>query len=346
MPEDHKAERNLDKFVQYKAKVKTYHPELRTFFYELYTNEFSAQVSINTALSYIRAIDSMMDYFMGQSILSGPKANLSATDLALLEYPDILEAIGELSIDKKRSSTNQMISAIKSLFHYLFSMKFIPIDIGALVKSKKVETNDTVDAFSDEEVKLMLKFVRHGYVEVNGITKEFPTKRGKTMWKKSRLRDYAIFKIFLSMGLRLEELTILNLDDVLNDTDTVQVRGKGRKTRQLYFSPSVKAAIIDYVQNERPRVLEEALFLTHYKEIPERLKYRTIQDLVVKYTTLALGKPKNPHRLRATCATMITNRTEDIQVVSDYLGHEDINTTRRYSKVNIERRKQIAMLLD
>lgn len=138
----------------------------------------------------------------------------------------------------------------------------------------------------------------------------------------------------------------INLDDVLNETDTVHVRGKGGKTRQLYLSPSTKEAIVDYVQNERPRVLEDALFLTHYKENPERLKYRSIQDLVVKYTTLALGKPKHPHRLRATCATLITTRTEDIQVAADYLGHEDINTTRRYSKVNDERRKQISRLLD
>ena len=84
----------------------------------------------------------------------------------------------------------------------------------------------------------------------------------------------------------------------------------------------------------------------HYRENPERLKYRTIQDLVVKYTTLALGKPKYPHWLRATYATLITTRTEDIQAAADYLGHEDINTTKRHSKVNDERRKQISQLLD
>lgn len=87
-------------------------PHVRTFFYDLYANEYSNQVSINTALSYIRCIDNLMDYLIGQGILTGPKESVSASDFGTVDYPDLLEAIGELSFDKKRS-LNQKSSRLQ-----------------------------------------------------------------------------------------------------------------------------------------------------------------------------------------------------------------------------------------
>ena len=153
--------------------------------------------------------------------------------------------------------------------------------------------------------------------------------------KPSGIRDFAILLLFSYTGMRLSELTSLNLDSInLNDT-FVRVMGKGSKERIIpLLQPGIEA-IIEYL-DIRPHNDERALFLSKRKT---RISNRAIGHLVDKYRALA-GIPRNkfsPHKLRHTFATLLHSKDVDILDIQALLGHSSIATTQIYTHTNPKR---------
>ena len=73
---------------------------------------------------------------------------------------------------------------------------------------------------------------------------------------------------------------------------------------------------------------------------------QAVRDLVAKYTKGITDKHITPHKLRSTCATNIYEKTGDIYLVADVLGHSNLANTRRYTAVSNEKRKQAAKAMD
>lgn len=145
-----------------------------------------------------------------------------------------------------------------------------------------------------------------------------------------RKRDFAIILLFLTTGIRLSELSNL---DVLNIKDLkFNVIGKGNKERTLFMTEACKYAIDEYL-SIRPKTEETALFLSTRKT---RISNRAIQHLVDKYILKSGFDPTiySTHKLRHTAATLMYREGVDIRTLQKILGHSSVSTTEIYTHLD------------
>lgn len=155
------------------------------------------------------------------------------------------------------------------------------------------------------------------------------------------VRDKAILELLFSTGLRVSELTGLNIENINLKSGEFAVRGKGGKIRLVFLSDSAKKAIIDYLKR-RNDVLP-ALFVSFGKNKDfQRLTPRSVQRIVKKHAAAAgIVKKITPHTLRHTFATDLLRNGADIKSVQAMLGHSSITTTQVYTHVTDRHLKEI-----
>jgi integrase/recombinase XerC len=155
-------------------------------------------------------------------------------------------------------------------------------------------------------------------------------------------RDRFILELLYGCGLRVHELAGLDREALKLDPGTLSVMGKGRKERQVPVGRLCQAAHDDYLA-WRPRLCHpktsaqdpRALLLSRSGR---RLGIRQIQKLVRRYGALGAGRADlHPHALRHTCATHMLEGGADIRVIQEFLGHQSLSTTQRYTNLSIER---------
>lgn len=156
------------------------------------------------------------------------------------------------------------------------------------------------------------------------------------------LRDRAILELLYSAGLRVSELTGLNLSDLDLDDGIATIRGKGKKER-LAFLGSVALKALKTWLGAREGVLAErqkrteAVFLN---KNGTRLTSRSVGRLLEKYLAQAGLDPRtSPHTLRHSFATHLLDRGADIRSVQELLGHSSLATTQIYTHVTTQRLK-------
>lgn len=148
-------------------------------------------------------------------------------------------------------------------------------------------------------------------------------------------RDYCILTLFLNCGLRLSELTSLNLNS-FKGTDKLIVTGKGNKQRIVYLNNACINAINEYKKVRPVDGVKDknALFLSRQNN---RISPKTVQAMVNKYLKkIGLdGAGYSVHKLRHTAATlMYQHGNVDIRVLQDILGHENLGTTEIYTHLS------------
>lgn len=149
-------------------------------------------------------------------------------------------------------------------------------------------------------------------------------------------RDAAILELFYSSGLRLAELTALNVRDIDPYNETVRVLGKGAKERVVPVGEPALEAIQHYRQ--RAGVQTGPLFIN---KLRKRLSPTSIWSLVKKYLREAeIPIPASPHKLRHSFATHMLDAGADLRSVQTLLGHASLSTTQIYTHVTTERLKR------
>jgi site-specific recombinase XerD len=145
-------------------------------------------------------------------------------------------------------------------------------------------------------------------------------------------RDQAILLVLLNTGLRVNELSELNLSDVemSERKGKVVVRsGKGQKYREVPLNGEARRSLNEYL-DDRGEDNEPALFVS---QRGSRLGTRGIQDVVSKYGRLAELDDLTPHTLRHTfCTNLLRSGKVDIVTVAQIAGHSDISTTSIYTQ--------------
>ncbi|HEM47151.1 MAG TPA: recombinase XerD, partial [Alphaproteobacteria bacterium] len=150
------------------------------------------------------------------------------------------------------------------------------------------------------------------------------------------IRDRAILELLYGTGMRRAELVHLATDDVDFEARTLLVReGKGRKDRLLPLGKKAKEALLEYLERSRPRLLRGedpgALFLASGGR-PLTMNYLTDR---VKLLGERVGMRVRPHTLRHSCATHLLRGRADIRHIQRLLGHKSLQTTERYTKVEV-----------
>ncbi len=168
-----------------------------------------------------------------------------------------------------------------------------------------------------------------------------PRSKAREVGEAEQLRDAVMLELLYGSGLRVSELTNLNLDQLSLEAQEVRVRGKGRKERLVPVGSRALAALRPYLA-VRDRLCHpktgaidpKALLLTRRGT---RLGTRRVQTLVKAYGAAAAGRPDlHPHALRHSCATHMLDGGADLRAIQDLLGHSSLSTTQRYTHLSLQ----------
>jgi len=147
----------------------------------------------------------------------------------------------------------------------------------------------------------------------------------------SALRDRAMIEVLLGTGIRLGELTALDMDDIDLDAKHLRVRAKGNVPQIKFIKTDLRTLLRRYLAERRRhgRPEMEALFLSNRDG---RLCQRQIANRLAHWLRKAgIEKELTPHGLRHTFATHLYGATNDLLVVQRALGHRDVSTTQIYT---------------
>ncbi|RSX55736.1 site-specific tyrosine recombinase XerC [Bifidobacterium dolichotidis] len=157
----------------------------------------------------------------------------------------------------------------------------------------------------------------------------------------STIRDCAILELLYATGIRVAELTGLNIADVNMTNRTIRVTGKGNKQRVVPYGVPAQRALDTWLNVGRPRFAsdqsEQALFLGVRGS---RINQRIVRAVVHREAARAGVPDISPHALRHSAATHLLDGGADLREVQELLGHSSLGTTQRYTHVSIGQLKQ------
>jgi len=159
---------------------------------------------------------------------------------------------------------------------------------------------------------------------------------------RSPLRDRALLELLYSSGLRVSELTGLDVEDLDLSEGSVRVRGKGRKERIVPVGRKAIEAVRAYLAKERcgGGAGERALFLN--VRDGGRLTSRSVHRLLgARALRQGWRKRISPHALRHSFATHLLGSGADLRAIQEMLGHQSLSTTQRYTRLDTEQLTRI-----
>jgi len=212
----------------------------------------------------------------------------------------------------ERSSINRKLSVLRSFFNYVSSNSdFDELTISMISKSKMEKKLPSI--ISSEQTQRLLSSI-----DVTNI---------------SGVRDRALIETLYTTGMRVSEISSLNIDDII-DKNKIKLLGKGSKLRVVFMSDAARDWIDQYVKlcsKKFKNSQNNALFLNRFGT---RLSVRSIQNLVKKYGYKSgIGISLHPHLLRHTFATHMLSNGADLRTVQTLLGHSKVSTTQIYTQV-------------
>jgi len=230
-----------------------------------------------------------------------------------------------------KTTRNARLAAIRSLFEFIARQEpVLLVHCGRIraIPLKRAE-HKTIDYLDEKQMQVLLDTV-----DVNSRT---------------GMRDRALLMLLYNTGARVSEIVALQLDDLrLDDSAQIRLLGKGRKQRSCPLWPETVTALKSYL-------LQRAAKDPGTQQVFLNANGAPITRFGIRYITRKYGaqaqvtqphvtaKRVNPHTIRHTSAMHLLRAGNDINMVSYWLGHADINTTHIYVEIDMEmKRKMIA----
>lgn len=195
-----------------------------------------------------------------------------------------------------------------------------------------------------------IPFKRHREVPISYLTKDGMKLFLSTIDTSSKFgkRDYLIMSFFLTMGLRVSEITGIIANDVfLTKPFKVLIHGKGNKTRYVPLTETLAPAVREHMalhKLDRPENLSKSLFLNHMGMPFAR---QGIDYIVKKYANKArilnpilIPEDLSSHKLRHSLAMSLLEDGVPLIYIRDVLGHASVQTTEIYAKASSMKKKQ------
>jgi site-specific recombinase XerD len=147
-------------------------------------------------------------------------------------------------------------------------------------------------------------------------------------------RDWAMFRLMLRCGLRVEEVVNLSLGDIdIKQRRIMVVDGKGGKDRVVYISDDAADGLMAYLKQRSHRRVKKVFLVEKGDYKGQPISVRGIQKRMEYYAKKS-GLKLSCHHLRHTMATQLLNADAQAESIQDLLGHNWISTTERYCKVS------------
>jgi len=250
--------------------------------------------------------------------LSGPDPRKRAPGLEHIDMLDVRGFVAHLSREGlSKASIARKLSAVRSFMRHAFREGRIGSNPAELVAAPRVQRGLPRNLTVDE----MFNLLEH----IHGDD-------------LASLRDLAMLELLYASGLRVGELTSLNLDDFAPADRIVRVLGKGNKERLLPFGSKAARALHRWFERSpklRTRSGEaEAAFLNLRGG---RLTDRSVRRVLLRrLREAAIRGRMSPHAIRHSFATHLLGAGADLRAIQELLGHSSLSTTQRYTQVNTD----------
>lgn len=160
------------------------------------------------------------------------------------------------------------------------------------------------------------------------------------------LRDYAIARCLLDLGLRGHEVTYLTLESVNWRSATLTISStKSKRVQQLPLPVATGEAIAQYLRRGRPQTVNRALFVRHRAPFDKPLSVPAIRNSMNRAFVRCGLRDRfcNTHVLRRTTATRLQRSGASVKEIADLLRHHSLDTASAYARVDLERLRAVAL---
>ncbi len=269
-------------------------------------------LSANTLESYRRDLGKLSAFLASQG-MSLPVASRET----LLEYLAV-----EMKAGRSSRSIARYLSAFRQYYRWAVRERLLTEDPTALIESPRLGRS-LPKALSEAEVEALLA--------------------APPLDQPLGLRDRAMLELMYATGLRVSELTGLQLVNLSLNQGLVRVLGKGNKERLVPLGEEAERWLTRYLAEARPvllkgRVADEVFVTARGGGMTRQSFWHRIK----RHAQVAgIGKPISPHGLRHSFATHLLNHGADLRVVQLLLGHSDLSTTQIYTHVAREGLKRL-----
>ena len=281
---------------------------------------YERNVSAHTLRNYASDLQQFVDHIAPADPKSGARR---FPELKNVDHLTIREWLAELhSAQKKKASIARKLAALRTFFQFLVREGLLESNPAKLVSTPRQEKKLPKHLSVEEAIR---------FIE----TPDTNTDLGK--------RDRAMLELMYATGIRVAELTTLNLADIDFRNQLIRVTGKRRKQRIVPFGDPAANAIRDYLKVRDKFLLsspisdrdDEALFLNYQGT---RITTRSVGRMVEKYIKICAGVHRiSPHALRHSFATHLLDSGADLRDIQELLGHARLSTTQVYTHVSMEK---------
>lgn len=259
--------------------------------------------SRNTVVAYLRDVRQFSDYLAVRS-----KGLREASGETIQEYMTWM-----LNRGRSAASVTRSLASIKSFYNYMVSSGALRSSPAKGLVSAKAERKYP-EILTNREVELFLEQPR--CVDAKGF------------------RDHAMLELLYATGIRVSELTALDLEDINFAAGFIRCTSKGRERMIPLYHTAVKA-LQDYVWKIRPQlVANEEEFALFVNMSGERMSRQGFWKIIKYYQEKAgIEKDITPHTLRHSFAAHLLENGADLRSIQEMLGHADISSTQIYTHV-------------
>jgi integrase/recombinase XerC len=287
----------------------------------------------NSSPNTIRSYENDLGQFL--AFLTPPGVAMpSPEQVTHLMIREFVSHLHDLKLQK--SSIARKVAAIRSFFKFATREGLVVRNPARMVTTPKLPKR-VPSVLSAEDLNTFLDSVTAEPSRVSGRGRRAARFSDTPLMIK---RDRAILEMLYASGLRVSELTGLNLADMDRKELMLRVRGKGNKERIVPYGGKAQQALDAYeplrdeiLRKAGARGERQAVFLNH---LGTRLTQRSVARIVKKYARLAnVNWDLHPHSLRHAFATHLLADGADLRAIQELLGHSSLSTTQRYTHATI-----------
>jgi integrase/recombinase XerC len=283
---------------------------------------YERNVSAHTLRNYRIDLEQFVQHLAG--VHADPEAKKKRIPpIEEIDHLTIREWLATLhSAQKSKSSIARKLAALRTFFQFLVREGMLELNPAKLVSTPRQEKKLPNHLSVEEAVR---------FIE----SPDTDTDLGK--------RDRAMLELMYATGVRVAELTTMNLGDIDFRSQLIRVTGKRRKQRVIPFGDPAGEAVRNYLKVRENFLFnapvskreEEALFLNYQGT---RITTRSVGRMVDKYIRLCAGIHNiSPHALRHSFATHLLDSGADLRDIQELLGHARLSTTQVYTHVSMEK---------
>lgn len=307
---------------------------------DVYNGLIQSQHQKTTQKTYKQGLKHFANYLLTGAIVLGKKVDLTEVEVkaVMMEYLSFDGKLANAYLASYQTamiesgynpnSINIKIASVKALVRYAFDYEQCNFLLDK-VKSLTPEVYRDTKGTTPENIKSILALP------------DTTTVKGK--------RDYAILRLLWDCGLRRGEVSNLNIADFNNSDRSLQIKGKGRLSKEkIYLSPQCCEAIQSWLDVRYQPQSDYPLFISLDNATNgHRLSTKSIYRITKKYSAeIPLGKVLSPHQVRHSAITAVLDASNgNVRLAQKFSRHKNLDVLTRYDDNRVQLQKEAVNLL-